>query len=101
MPGSPGRAGRSWTFAPTLTVPQDGRWGRSYEGYSQNPALVAQYAAAVVGESLRRRVESAGHALKAMAQAAPESDLRPMVDLAVNAISDCDLRLRTLRGDPL
>jgi beta-glucosidase len=42
-------SGISWTFAPTLTVPQDGRWGRSYEGYSQNPALVAQYAAAVVG----------------------------------------------------
>lgn len=42
-------SGISWTFAPTLTVPQDGRWGRAYEGYSQNPALVAQYAAAVVG----------------------------------------------------
>jgi beta-glucosidase len=41
-------SGISWTFAPTLTVPQDGRWGRAYEGYSQNPALVAQYAAAVV-----------------------------------------------------
>ncbi|MET0505460.1 MAG: glycoside hydrolase family 3 N-terminal domain-containing protein [Luteibacter sp.] len=42
-------SGISWTFAPTLTVPQDVRWGRSYEGYSQNPALVAQYAAAMVG----------------------------------------------------
>jgi len=42
-------SGISWTFAPTLTVPQDGRWGRSYEGYSQNPALVAQYASAVIG----------------------------------------------------
>jgi beta-glucosidase len=42
-------SGIGWTFAPTLTVPQDVRWGRSYEGYSQNPALVAQYAGAVVG----------------------------------------------------
>jgi len=41
-------SGINWTFAPTLTVPQDGRWGRAYEGYSQNPALVAQYASAVV-----------------------------------------------------
>ncbi len=41
-------SGINWTFAPTLTVPQDGRWGRAYEGYSQNPALVAQYAGAVV-----------------------------------------------------
>ncbi|HWU75797.1 MAG TPA: glycoside hydrolase family 3 N-terminal domain-containing protein [Rhodanobacter sp.] len=41
--------GISWTFAPTLTVPQDNRWGRSYEGYSENPRLVARYASAIVG----------------------------------------------------
>lgn len=40
--------GIEWTFAPTLTVPQDTRWGRSYEGYSEDPALVASYAAAMV-----------------------------------------------------
>jgi hypothetical protein len=32
--------GIDWTFAPTLAVPQDVRWGRSYEGFSQDPALV-------------------------------------------------------------
>ncbi|MGH8159812.1 MAG: glycoside hydrolase family 3 N-terminal domain-containing protein [Rhodanobacter sp.] len=48
-------SGINWTFAPTLTVPQDVRWGRSYEGYSQNPALVAQYATAVV-EGLEGKV---------------------------------------------
>lgn len=41
-------AGINWAFAPALTVPQDDRWGRTYEGYSENPALVAQYAAAAV-----------------------------------------------------
>lgn len=40
--------GIDWTFAPTLAVPQDIRWGRSYEGYAQDPALVRQYAQAVV-----------------------------------------------------
>jgi beta-glucosidase len=40
--------GFEWTFAPTLTVPRDDRWGRTYEGYSENPALVADYAGAVV-----------------------------------------------------
>jgi beta-glucosidase len=25
--------GIDWTFAPTLAVPQDVRWGRSYEGF--------------------------------------------------------------------
>ena len=47
--------GLNWTFAPALTVPQDVRWGRSYEGYSQDPALVAQYAAAAV-EGLQGKV---------------------------------------------
>lgn len=40
--------GLDWTFAPTLAVPQDDRWGRTYEGYSEDPAIVASYAAAVV-----------------------------------------------------
>jgi beta-glucosidase len=39
-------SGIEWTFAPTLAVPQDVRWGRAYEGYSSNPALVARYAKA-------------------------------------------------------
>lgn len=32
----------TWTFAPALSVPQDIRWGRSYEGFSDNPELVAE-----------------------------------------------------------
>ncbi len=40
--------GIDWTFAPTLAVPQDLRWGRSYEGYGEDPALVAAYAGAMV-----------------------------------------------------
>lgn len=41
-------SGIEWTFAPTLAVPQDLRWGRSYEGYSADPAQVATYADAMV-----------------------------------------------------
>jgi len=40
--------GHDWTFAPTLAVPQDDRWGRTYEGFSENPELVAAYATAMV-----------------------------------------------------
>lgn len=40
--------GLNWAFAPTLAVPQDVRWGRSYEGFSSNPKLVAEYAPAAV-----------------------------------------------------
>jgi len=40
--------GADWTFAPTVAVVRDPRWGRSYESYSEAPQLVAQYAAAMV-----------------------------------------------------
>ncbi len=35
-----------WNFAPVVAVPQDIRWGRTYEGYSENPELVSLLAAA-------------------------------------------------------
>ncbi|MEZ5681717.1 MAG: glycoside hydrolase family 3 N-terminal domain-containing protein [Erythrobacter sp.] len=41
-------SGIEWTFAPTLAVPQDLRWGRAYEGYSSDPAIVAAYSAEMV-----------------------------------------------------
>ncbi|MDE2050609.1 MAG: exo 1,3/1,4-beta-D-glucan glucohydrolase [Gammaproteobacteria bacterium] len=40
--------GLDWTFGPTLAVVSDVRWGRSYESYSQDPALVREYARAMV-----------------------------------------------------
>ncbi|MGD8787298.1 MAG: glycoside hydrolase family 3 N-terminal domain-containing protein [Phycisphaerales bacterium] len=32
--------GINWTFAPCVTVPRDERWGRTYEGFSEDPDLV-------------------------------------------------------------
>ncbi|MDF1596899.1 MAG: glycoside hydrolase family 3 protein [Acidimicrobiia bacterium] len=40
--------GIRWTFAPTVAVPQDIRWGRTYEGYGRDPELVAKQSAALV-----------------------------------------------------
>lgn len=40
--------GMEWAFAPTVAVPQDDRWGRTYEGYSESPDVVAAFAPAVV-----------------------------------------------------
>ncbi|WP_424952530.1 glycoside hydrolase family 3 protein [Deinococcus sp.] len=37
-----------WDFAPAVSVPQDFRWGRSYEGYSQDTELVSELAAAFI-----------------------------------------------------
>jgi len=40
--------GITWAFAPTLAVVQNPRWGRTYESYSSDPALVKSYAGAMV-----------------------------------------------------
>ena len=41
-------SGIQWTFAPCVAVPQDVRWGRTYEGFSENPELVAELGEAAV-----------------------------------------------------
>jgi beta-glucosidase len=49
--------GLNWNFAPSVAVPRDDRWGRTYEGFAEDPALVAEMGLAVVrglqGDDLR------------------------------------------------
>ena len=40
--------GIDWVFAPTLAVPHDYRWGRTYEGFSQNPEIVHRLGGAMI-----------------------------------------------------
>ncbi len=40
--------GLDWTFAPTVAVVRNDRWGRTYEGYSEDPRIVAAYAPRIV-----------------------------------------------------
>jgi len=40
--------GIDWNFAPCLTIPLDERWGRYYEGYSEDPAIVAELGVAAI-----------------------------------------------------
>ena len=35
--------GLDWTFAPTIAVVRDDRWGRTYESYSEDPVIVKEY----------------------------------------------------------
>ncbi len=44
--------GIQWTFAPCVAAPQDIRWGRTYEGFSEDPALVR-----VLGEAAVRGLQ--------------------------------------------
>jgi beta-glucosidase len=43
-----GVTGIDWTFAPTIAVARDDRWGRTYESYGEDPALVSRLGAAMV-----------------------------------------------------
>lgn len=62
--------GIDWTFAPTVAVARDVRWGRSYESYSDDPHLVAAYARAMVrglqGEPGRKTFMAPGHTLSSV-----------------------------------
>ena len=40
--------GVQWNFAPTVAVPHDLRWGRTFEGFSQESHLVSQLASAYI-----------------------------------------------------
>lgn len=40
--------GIDWVFAPTVATVRDDRWGRTYEGYSEDPDIVRKYANAIV-----------------------------------------------------
>ncbi|MBF8270790.1 MAG: glycoside hydrolase family 3 domain protein, partial [Gammaproteobacteria bacterium] len=40
--------GVHWNFAPVVAVVQDTRWGRTYEGFAEDPELVSELAAAAV-----------------------------------------------------
>jgi beta-glucosidase len=44
--------GIQWTFAPCVTVPRDERWGRTYEGFSEDPDVVAE-----LGEAMTRGLQ--------------------------------------------
>jgi beta-glucosidase len=52
--------GQDWTFAPTIAVIRDDRWGRSYEGFGEDPQLVSQNAVAMV-EGLQGKPGSADY----------------------------------------
>jgi len=57
--------GIDWTFAPTLAVVRDDRWGRTYEGYSEHPEIVRTYAGRMItglqGKAASRDFLSASH----------------------------------------
>jgi beta-glucosidase len=100
--------GINWAFAPCVAVPRDDRWGRTYEGYSEDPELVAELGAAAVrglqGGDLsdpHRVVASAKHFVgdggTALGTGWPR-DGEPLLDRGDVRMSEEELRRIHMRG---
>lgn len=86
--------GLDWTFAPTVAVPRDDRWGRTYEGYAEDPSIVYAYAGAMV-----RGLQGAAHDLKGQRHVVStvkhfvgDGGTRDGIDRGDNFYSESDLR---------
>lgn len=91
---SVGRAVRAtglrWTFAPTLAVARDDRWGRTYESFSEDPALVRAYAGAYVS-GLQGDLSGPTHILATAKHFIGDGGTERGTDQGVNAASRLDM----------
>ncbi len=62
-------AGTPWNFAPVVAVPQDIRWGRTYEGFSEDTALVTELSTAYLLGFQEGIAAPSGQTLHALATA--------------------------------
>lgn len=89
-------AGIDWTFAPTVAVVRDVRWGRSYESFSESPALVAQYAPEMVA-GLQGRLGTAdfmspGHTLSSVKHFVGDGGTSDGRDQGDTVVTEAELR---------
>ncbi|WP_246564560.1 glycoside hydrolase family 3 protein [Leptothoe spongobia] len=88
--------GMDWTFAPTLAVVRDNRWGRTYESYSEDPEIVAEYATAIVtglqGELNSNRFLSNQHVIATAKHFIGDGGTQRGKDQGDNIDSEIDLR---------
>ncbi len=96
--------GHDWTFAPTLAVVRDDRWGRTYEGYSESPEIVAAYAPQVVeglqGEAGSEHYLAAGKVISTAKHFVGDGGTDHGKDTGNNSMSEEDLRDLQAAGYP-
>ncbi|WP_347261496.1 glycoside hydrolase family 3 protein [Rudaea sp.] len=82
--------GIDWVFAPTLAVVQNYRWGRSYESFSSDPAVVRELGTAYV-EGLQGRLGSDASAIATAKHFIGDGGTDRGKDRGVNLSSHADL----------
>jgi beta-glucosidase len=101
--------GINWTFAPCVTVPRDERWGRTYEGFSESPNLVARLGEAAVRGFQQNDLNNplgvlacakhfAGDGGTTMGTGNPNREKKPMLDQGDTRLSEAELRRIHLPG---
>ena len=92
--------GIPWTFAPTIAVPQNDLWGRTYEGYSENPELVS-----LLGEAMILGLQGEGdsflddnHVLATAKHFLGDGGTKDGIDQGNTIISEQELR--DIHGEP-
>ncbi|WP_065187516.1 glycoside hydrolase family 3 protein [Shewanella woodyi] len=84
--------GIDWVFAPTVAVVRDDRWGRTYEGYSEDPEIVLAYSAAIVeglqGEASGDQFLSSEHVISTVKHFLGDGGTEKGVDQGDNLIDE-------------
>ncbi|PTO98376.1 1,4-beta-D-glucan glucohydrolase [Vibrio sp. 10N.286.48.B8] len=82
--------GLDWTFAPTVATPRDYRWGRVYEGYSEDPAVTFEYAAKMVQglQGDAEQLKSEERVLSNVKHFVGDGGTRTGIDRGVNGYSE-------------
>ena len=87
--------GLDWTFAPTVAVVRDDRWGRTYESYSEDPEIVRTYADRIVrglqGTRGSREFLDSSHVLATAKHFIGDGGTADGVDRGDTAVSEADL----------
>jgi beta-glucosidase len=87
--------GLDWTFAPTVAVVRDDRWGRTYESYSEDPDIVRAYADRVVrglqGTRGSREFLDPSHVLATAKHFIGDGGTADGVDRGDTVVSEADL----------
>jgi len=90
--------GIDWVFAPCVCVPRDDRWGRTYEGYGEDPALVSSMGVASIkgfqgtGLSPTTVMATAKHYIGDGGTAFGTGDSGYLIDQGDTQISETELR---------
>jgi len=89
--------GIRWVFAPTLAVGTNARWGRTYESFSADPALVESYARAYV-RGLQGNLRGDGNVLATAKHFIGDGGTFEGVDRGDTRASEAELVARHGRG---